>query len=248
MIISLLIVLSLGWVAGGLLNYLADRLPARSRRDQSQPVQVCHQPMPFIRYLTWPKIYQGGSQWICLRSWLVLVFMPLAAAWLWLETTHRLGFVLKLIILVYLGLVIVIDIEHHLILFPTIWVGALLGLAVGWSRLDVVNSWLGGLAAVLISLVIFIFGHFFISLLGRLRRQKIEKVAFGFGDVLLSGVIGLMVGWPLILRSLLVSILAAGLFSLVYLLILFALRRYSLGRVLPYAPLLIFGAIWVSYF
>jgi leader peptidase (prepilin peptidase)/N-methyltransferase len=80
------------------------------------------------------------------------------------------------------------------------------------------------------------------------HHRKIEEVAFGFGDVLLSGVIGLMIGWPQILHSLFVTILVAGLFSLIYLLILFALGRYSLGKGLPFAPLLILGAIWFSYF
>jgi leader peptidase (prepilin peptidase)/N-methyltransferase len=174
--------------------------------------------------------------------------MSLAAAWLWLHSSHNLGFALNLLILVNLGLIIVIDIEHRLILFSTIFAGALLGIAAGWSSLGTVNSLLGGLAAVLISLAIFLLGGLFTALLGRLRPCKIEEVAFGFGDVLLSGVIGLMIGWPQILRSLLVTILAAGLFSLFYLLILFALHRYSWGKVLPYAPLLILGAIWVSYF
>jgi len=65
--------------------------------------------------------------------------------------------------------------------------------------------------------------------------------------VLLGTIIGLMVGWPEILRSLLFTILAAGLFSLVYLAVMLALRRYRLGSAIPYAPFLILSAIWILY-
>jgi prepilin signal peptidase PulO-like enzyme (type II secretory pathway) len=248
MVTTILIIAFLGSAGGVALNYLADHLPALSLRASGQAAPSSPLPRSVLSYLPWPKTCPGRSQWIILRYRLVQLLMPLAAIWLWLNNSHTLSFILNLLILVYLGMIIVIDIEHRLILFPTILAGALLCLAAGWARLGITNSLMGGLAAILVSLIIFAMGGLFTTLLGRVHHRKIEEVAFGFGDVLLSGVIGLMIGWPQILHSLFVTILAAGLFSLIYLLILFTLGRYSLGKGLPFAPLLILGAIWVSYF
>jgi leader peptidase (prepilin peptidase) / N-methyltransferase len=246
--ITLLITALLGWVAGGLLNYLADTLPAQRQRERDQANPANRLPAPLFRYFPWPKTSPELSQWSSLRPWLVQILMSLTAALLWLHTPYILGFALNLLILLNLGLVMVIDLEHRLILFSTVIPVALLGLASGWARLGLLNTMLGGLAAISISMIIFIFGRLFTDLLGRLRHRKIEEVAFGFGDVLFSGVIGLLIGWPQILHCLLVTILAGGLFSLIYLLILLGQRRYNFGRALPVAPLLIFGAIWASYF
>ena len=40
-------------------------------------------------------------------------------------------------------------------------------------------------------------GVLIIKLINRRRGQPVNDVAFGFGDVNLSGVLGLMLGWPL---------------------------------------------------
>jgi len=92
-------------------------------------------------------------------------------------------------------------------------------------------------------LALFLLGGLFAAVLGRLRGKPINEVAFGFGDVLLGGVIGLMVGWPDIFRSLLITIFSAGMFSLIYVLAMLIQSRYRIGSTLPYAPFLILGAI-----
>ncbi len=72
-------------------------------------------------------------------------------------------------------------------------------------------------------------------------------MAFGFGDVTLAGLIGLVVGWPAVVLALLVGILAAGVFSLGYLLVMLARRRYTAFTAIPYGPFLILGASLVFY-
>jgi leader peptidase (prepilin peptidase)/N-methyltransferase len=73
-------------------------------------------------------------------------------------------------------------------------------------------------------------------------------VALGFGDVNLSGVLGLLLGWPAILVGLLLAVLLAGIVSLIYLIIMLALRRYRLFTALPYGPFLIAGAGLIIFF
>jgi leader peptidase (prepilin peptidase)/N-methyltransferase len=98
-----------------------------------------------------------------------------------------------------------------------------------------------------LSLGLFLFGFIFIAVTNRWRGKSTQEVAFGFGDVLLGGVIGLIVGWPLILNSLLLSVLLAGLFSFVYLGLKLVSHSYTFGLAIPYAPFLILGALVVLY-
>jgi prepilin signal peptidase PulO-like enzyme (type II secretory pathway) len=73
--------------------------------------------------------------------------------------------------------------------------------------------------------------------------------ALGFGDVTISGVLGLMLGWPLILYGLMIGILAGGLISLGLVLYLIATRRYeSMTVFTAYGPYLVLGAALLIYF
>lgn len=75
-----------------------------------------------------------------------------------------------------------------------------------------------------------------------------EDEALGFGDVNLSGVIGLMLGWPGIAAGLILTIFIAGIVSLVYLLIRLLTRRYQAFMAIPYGPFLVASAIILLYF
>ena len=73
--------------------------------------------------------------------------------------------------------------------------------------------------------------------------------ALGFGDVTISAVLGLMLGWPVIMYGLLFGVLAGGLISLALILILVAARRYqSMTVFTAYGPYLVFGAAILLYF
>lgn len=236
-----------GWAAGLLVNYLADVLPAE-RGLISPGCPVCQARRSMRSYLPWPRPCAQCGRKPALRHWLAPALLTLAAVWAWLNPPAGLSLALGLLVLFYFTLVLVIDIEHRHILHITSLAGALLGLAVGWARQGLAATLLGGLAALLIMLAIYFLGGLFGRLLGRLSGRAIREAPFGFGDVLLGTIIGLMTGWPEVLRSLFITILVAGAFSLVYLVVLLALRRYKLGSAIPYAPFLITGAIMVLRF
>jgi Flp pilus assembly protein protease CpaA len=137
-------------------------------------------------------------------------------------------------------LITVIDIEHRLIPHVVVVPSALvLGLmqAVDPSR-GPVKTALGGVAGAASFYVLYLLGEAFARALARARGRSLDEVAFGFGDVTLAGLIGLIVGWPAVVLALLVGILAAGLFSLAYVLVMLARRRYTaftpILRPLPY--------------
>ena len=105
----------------------------------------------------------------------------------------------------------------------------------------------GGLAGVLLLSVMYLAGLGFSRLLAWRRGRPIEEVAFGFGDVVLGGVLGLTVGWPGILVAVVLGIFAAGIFSLGLVLVQLLRRRYAAFLAIPYGPFLVLGAAIVLY-
>jgi prepilin signal peptidase PulO-like enzyme (type II secretory pathway) len=57
-----------------------------------------------------------------------------------------------------------------------------------------------------------------------------------------------MLGWPLILVSLVVSALIGGVVSLIYIVIKLITGKYHAFMALPYGPFLVLGAVILIYF
>lgn len=235
----------LGLAAGWLVNYLSDVLPP-NRRLTAPMCTHCRQRLPLITYLLYrscPACHKKRG----LRACLVQVAFPLIYVWLVLRPPERLNFWVAAGLLVYLGVVAVIDLEYRVILHPVSLVGAGLGLALGWSLRGLVITALGGLAGFLIMLALYYLGIGFTRLLGKIRRQEIEEEALGFGDVNLCGVLGLILGWPGITAALILAILLSGIFSGGYILAAKLSHRYQMFTAIPYAPFLILGTVILLY-
>lgn len=167
---------------------------------------------------------------------------------IWITPPERLGFVPGFIWLIYFGVIMVIDIEHHLILHPVSWVGAALGLATGLWLHGWASTLIGGLVGFGSMLVFYWLGVLYVRVIARRKGHPVEDGdAFGFGDVNLSGVIGLLLGWPGILAGLIYAILFAGAITLLYLVGLLIARRYTPNIALPYGPFLAASAIYLLY-
>ena len=147
----------------------------------------------------------------------------------------------------YFLLIIVIDYEHRLILFVVTVPAAIVLAVVGTldpSR-GPEKTLLGGLIGFLAVYGLYLMGGLFARLVQRLKKQPLEEVAFGFGDVVLAGVIGLAVGNPGIVLALLLGVLAGGIFSLGFLLVMVLRHRYEAFMPIPYSPFLILGGMIV---
>lgn len=107
---------------------------------------------------------------------------------------------------------------------------------------------LGGLAGYGIMLGLYFLGIGLLRVLSRVRNEEMPEEALGFGDVNLSGVIGLLLGWPGVVGGLIVAILLGGAISLLYILLLLVFRQYQSGRAIPYGPFLVGGAVFLLYF
>jgi leader peptidase (prepilin peptidase)/N-methyltransferase len=121
-------------------------------------------------------------------------------------------------------------------------------LLIGILRVGLVRSLIGGAVGFGIMWLIYLLGVLIIKLVNRRRGPTVNDVAFGFGDVNLSGVLGLMLGWPLILVGLVVAVLLGGLVSLIYILVMLVTRKYHAFAALPYGPFLVIGAAILIYF
>lgn len=257
---TIIIPILLGWAAGLFINYVSDVLP-RTRRFSRPICRQCETQYTWVDYLTLRACRSCGTL-RSLRTWIVQFLTVAAFVYFWLAPPRALGFPLGAIVLIYFGIITVIDLEHRLILHPTSIVGAILGLLVGTlihSRADglltgVGRSLLGGAFGFGVMFVLYQFG----TLVARLRARRMrvagqaedDEEALGGGDVFLAGVLGLMLGWPFILNALVLGVLLGGLISIVFLGALLLRRRYSseaLMTFIPYGPYFIIGAFYVLF-
>jgi len=197
-----------------------------------------------------------------LRTWLVQILSVASFTYFWLFPPIVLGFPLSMVILIYFGVVTIIDLEHRLILHPTSIVGAVLGLIVGTYIHSRADGLLGGLGKSLLG-GLFGFGIMFLlyqlgALVARFRARRMqaagqeddEEEALGGGDVYLLGVLGLMLGWDLIVYALIRGILLGGLVSAILIIGLLLRRRYSsdaLMTFIPYGPYFIISAFFALF-
>jgi len=245
--------LVLGWLSGWLVNYLADALPFT--RNFSPPVcPACQATYGGLDYLFFRRCRTCEKR-RSPRTLIVQALMTVAPALVWIFPGQTLPFPLAFILLVYLAVVLVIDLEHRLILHPVSVAGALLGLGIGIflrgkqsMSYGITSTLLGGAAGYGIMLVFYFMGEVFVKRMAKKRGLSTDEVALGFGDVNLSGILGLLLGWRAIFACLLFAILAGGLVSLVIILWMLMTRKFKAFFAIPYAPFLILSAFYFLFF
>ena len=245
--ITYIIAIILGWLSGIVVNYVADVLPLRRRLTKPFCIQ-CDSVQTWRNYLIWPRKCPDCSYSRNLRVWIVEGFYIVASILVSKYPPEEIGFYLGMVVLVYFGVVVLIDLEYRLIMHPVSLIGAVIGLVVGILRVGWLWTMIGGVAGFGIMWLLYMLGILIIKLIDRARGRPVNDVALGFGDVNLSGVLGLMLGWPLILVSLVVSVLIAGLVSLLYIVIKLITGKYHAFMALPYGPFLVIGAVILLYF
>lgn len=245
-ILTYLLILLLGWVCGVLVNYLSDVLPHKRRIARPFCLE-CAKPVPPINYFLLPRRCPSCGTLRHKRVFAVEILYPLAFLWMWNSPPEKLGFWLGALLLTLFGVIAVIDLEYRLILHPVSIVAAVIGLGVGMYLNGIVPTLIGGAVGYGAMFFLYWLGAQLAKLAGRMRGEPVVEDALGYGDVNLSGVLGLMVGWPLVGYSLLFGILIGGVVSLVYLVFKALLRRYTLFTAIPYGPFLIAGAMVILF-
>lgn len=245
MAFALIIRIIIGAVVGILINYISDVLP-RTRRLSKPICSQCKNIFSLRDYLfsftckkcgAKPKIRQLLVTSICIILSSLLVYFPFGELNYWMTIP----------LMLFLGVVAVIDIEHHAVLIETSIFGLFLMFIYGIVYQGFIVTIVGGISGALIMFLLYLFGIYFNKFLSKIRKVDIEEVALGFGDIYVSAFLGLLTGWPTILGTIILAILLSGAYSLLYLLIQAIRKEYKAYSAIPYAPFLILGAIATFY-
>lgn len=158
--------------------------------------------------------------------------------------------------LIYIALFMlinVVDLEHKLIMFVYMIPAALLAIL---DALLLPNpgptlqaSLVGGALGFVIFYIFYQGGYLFTYIMGRARGQKIDTVAFGFGDVMMITLSGLILGFQGVIFVMFISVFLGSLGAIVYLgaRVLVA-GRYNLFTAIPYGPYIVTATIMVLLF
>jgi prepilin signal peptidase PulO-like enzyme (type II secretory pathway) len=249
---TLVVSIIFGWLAGWLLNYFADVLPFTRRFSQPTCPQ-CAIPFTWRDYLFFRACQNGHARKA--RLWIVQIIILASSVYTWIKPPSKIGYFLGLILIIYFGVIFVIDLEHRLILHPTSIFGASLGLIVGTVAHGIWPTLLGGLGGLLIMLAFYYLGVLFTRIrtkrLLAMGQEPDDEEALGSGDVILVTILGFIVGWPLIWLCLLYGILLGGLvslFILFWLVISGNYKKNALMTFIPYGPYFIITAALIVYF
>ena len=242
---SIIIPIVLGLFAGYAINYISDVLPF-TRRLTQPTCQYCGEVIKWKDYLLLKNGTSCGNN-RSTRTFVVLVVLVAATLYTWFNPPSRINFVLAYLVLIYLGVVFVIDLEHRLIMHPVSIAGAILGLVVGSVAHGIVAALLGGAFGFGSMLLLYYLGEAFTRYMSKRRGEAIDEVALGFGDVNLCGVTGLLLGWPVILAGLLFTIFAGGIGSLIVIAYMLIRKRFNAFTPIPYAPFLILSVLFYLF-
>ncbi len=243
MLIAVFAFLVLGFGAGILVNLLADALP-QDRPALPARCTACGGQASFINKYVFFEKCKACQAAAGVRRWLVQLGLPFAFLLLWFFPPRNLNPVLAMGILTYILVVFVIDVEHREVITITSLAGLILAAVTGFIYRGISDTLLGGAVGLAVMLVFYWLGKLFIALLSRVKGEAVDEVALGMGDVHISLILGLFVGWPMVLFLLMLAILGGGVVSAGIILVQKLRKRYQPLAAIPYTPfLLVAGAV-----
>ena len=217
----------LGWFAGLFINYASDVLPI-TRRFSHPACSECQTPFSLADYLTLRPCRKCGKS-RSLRTWLVQILAVGAFVYFWLFPSRALGIPLGMLVLIYFGIIIVIDLEHRIL--PDLI--TLPGIAVGFvCSFFMPPGWLDSLLGIVL-------GGGSLWLMGEAYLRLRHEEGMGFGDVKMLAMIGAFLGWKLMLVTLVFASFAGSLVGVGML----ALGRGDMKYALPFGTFLAVGAL-----
>jgi leader peptidase (prepilin peptidase)/N-methyltransferase len=173
--------------------------------------------------------------------------MVIIGIWLWMQPIVEINPLLTVLLIAYFMLIIVVDLEHRLILHPVSLAGGVLCIGVGVQLHGILPTIFGGAAGTAIMFGLYMLGRVFVGYLTKARGEEIGEEALGFGDVILGGVLGMLLGWPGIIAGLILAVVLAGIISLLYLAVMFISRRDLRNLTIAYGPYLVISAFLLVF-
>jgi leader peptidase (prepilin peptidase) / N-methyltransferase len=241
----LIITIPLGLLLGFIVNYFCDVLPVT--RKIGKPVCVhCQESLSWKAYFFSTRCTECKEKY-SIRRYVVLFIFPAIISWIWIFPPERFTIGMGIILLTYSAVIFVIDLENKAILLPTIWVGLGIFLILGIQLHGFTSTIIGGSVGFLIMLALHYSGHIYAQWLAKKRKEILDEPALGMGDVNLSGVIGLGLGWPGVMAGLFIAIMLGGIASLIYLVISKLSKSFKIFQAIPYAPFLVLSVLYLLF-
>lgn len=236
-----------GYLIGIVVNWIVEWFYIRREAYSTEVVEQIKS-VGWISYLVWPFRTGNSRFWQKIRILSVELIFIAAAIWLWFSPPDKVDPWWGILVLMYFSIVIIMDIEYRVVLHEISIVGAVLGLIVGGIRLGIVDTLIGGAVGYIVMFLFYKLGELFVRWINRRRGIELDEVALGYGDVNLSGVVGLFLGWPPIILGLFFAIFSGGFVSLLFILISVITRRFRAFAAMPYAPFLAIAALVMLFF
>lgn len=248
-----------GLLIGILLNILADDLPHRLNpyRPHCHECGRAYHPNQWLAvwaFITGRTHCAQCQARLRLRKPIVEIVSAITLVFLYNRFDLTPKFWLLAILMECFLLITVIDLEHRLILFVTVIPTAIVALlytlfANGEPFIGaLIKALVGGAVGFGVFYLFYLLGFAYSAWVKRRSGQPLDEIAFGGGDVNLAGAVGLAVGWPGIILTIFYTVLAGGLISGLFLLVMYLRRRNGLMEVLPYGPFIVLGAVIVLVF
>ncbi len=256
-VLFFLLAITVGFTAGIAINALADSLPrSRTSRKPFYPPNGPDRPtiawsgtIAFLTgHRTSPPLEDGDTLKLPWRHPIVEIAMALIFGFLVVNWPNHQRLLVWMIYLAILMLVTIIDIEHYLILFPVIIPGCLIAIAVAiiFPAEDrrTIDYVIGGLMGGGIFLLMFWGGGIFSGLVSAARGEELEEIAFGFGDVMLATLCGLMIGWQAFIFAMVITVFSGAAGAIIYIIVrMLVSREYDFFTPLPYGPYIVLGTV-----
>lgn len=242
-----LLIVMLGFTVGMLVNLIIDWL-YKSREVLTRDCLSMIQENGWIKYLVTPWRFDPCEKRKTYRVLFVNIIFIIITGWLWFSPPVTIRIDWGLPLAAYFAIVVVMDMEHRVVLHEVSLIGAVMGVIFGICRHGWWSTLIGGLVGFGFMFLIYRLGYIYLRTRKKVGVEADSIEALGFGDVNISGVIGLMLGWPGIISGLVLGIFAGGLFSTVYLIYRKATKKYQQFDSVSYAPFLVLGAILVLFF
>lgn len=257
---GLIIVAIIGILAGGVINVLADELPRRQPlRPPRYPDGVLRKPVAWLgisAFVTGNRVSPNGFElpWrhplteLATAGLMIVAYLRAAGD----PNMTAIQLIFWLVYMAIFVLITVIDIEYRLILFVVIIPSAaiaILDALITNHGPTLSEALLGGVLGFVVFFMLYLGGFLFTYTMGKLRGQEITEVAFGYGDVMLITLSGLILGWQALIIAMFITVFLGAFGALLYLAARVLMgNRYNLFTPLPYGPYIIAATLLMLLF
>ncbi|MCC6613015.1 MAG: prepilin peptidase [Anaerolineae bacterium] len=260
MLFPLPLVFIVGLFVGAAINWLADYLPKhqmpgtpRYPDDEVRPPVAW---MGLTAFLFGKRASSGGAK-LSWRYPVIEIVTAVALALTVVVTADDVGLssLRLLFLLIYVALFVLItliDIEHKLILFSVIIPSLAIGLIDALFEPQgpsLSSALIGAGVGFGVFFLLYMGGFLFTYLLSKSRGREINEVAFGYGDVMLITLSGLILGWENLIFAMFITVFLGALGAILYIVFrALAGSRYSMFTALPYGPYIVIATTLMLLF